>query len=59
MEMDDILKAKLILQENIKEENEKLREEREKEKEEKEVILNERMSFFLLKVDIDDSILRL
>jgi hypothetical protein len=44
MEMDDILKAKLILQENIKEENEKLREEREKEKEEKEVILNERMS---------------
>ena len=28
MEMDDILKAKLILQENIKEENEKLREEK-------------------------------
>jgi hypothetical protein len=39
MEMDDILKAKLIFRENIKEENEKLREEGEKE-----IFLNERMS---------------
>ena len=39
MEMDDILKAKIIFRENIKEENEKLREEGEKE-----IKLKERIS---------------
>ena len=41
--MDDIIKAKLILQENVKEENEKLREENKNDNE-KERELNEKMN---------------
>ena len=41
--MDDVIKSRLILQENVNEENEKIKEEDEKNKT-TEIILNERMS---------------
>ncbi len=41
--MDDVMKSKLIIQENVNEENEKIKEEDEKNKT-TEIILNERMS---------------
>ena len=41
--MDDVMISKLIIQENVKEENEKIKEEDEKNKT-TEIILNERMS---------------